>query len=446
MTETLDSGNISTKLERIAELARKHPERMFRSIHHCIDLEWLAEAARRGRKDGAVGVDGQTWTEYEAKLEDNLQSLLERFKSGAYHAPPVRRVHIPKGDGRTRPIGIPTLEDKILQRAVAMVLEAIYEQDFMDSSYGFRPGRGAHDALQALWNGSMAMGGGWVIDADIAGFFDTLDHGHLREFLDRRVTDGVLRTTIHKWMRAGVLEDGAVRYPEAGTPQGGVISPLLANIYLHEVLDVWFEREVRPRLHGRALLCRYADDFVLVFEREDDARRVLDVLPKRFGKYGLRLHPDKTRLVRFKRPPLWSGKGRGDRRSGQRPETFDFLGFTHHWDVSLKKRWYVRRETAKTRLTRALTRIREWCREHRHDPVAEQSQALAMKLRGHYGYYGITGNGAGVARFFHEVTYAWRKWLGRRSQKAHLTWARFQALLARYPLPLPRVVHSVFHR
>jgi RNA-directed DNA polymerase len=446
MTEPLNSGNISTRLERIAELAKKHPERSFRSVHHSIDLEWLEEAARRGRKDGAAGVDGQTWTEYEENLEDNLQALLDRFKSGTYHAPPVRRVHIPKGDGRTRPIGIPTLEDKILQRGVAMVLEAIYEQDFMDGSYGFRPGRGAHDALQALWNGLMAFGGGYVIDADIEGFFDNLDHGHLREFLDRRVTDGVLRTVIHKWLRAGVLEDGNIKYPEAGTPQGGVISPLLANIYLHEVLDVWFERDVRPRLSGRAMLIRYADDFVLVFEREGDARRVLDVMPKRFGKYGLRLHPEKTRLVRFKRPPRLRGKGREQRTSRERPETFDFLGFTHHWDVSRQKSWYVRRETAKTRLTRALTRIRQWCREHRHDSVADQSRALGKKLRGHYGYYGITGNGDAIGRFFHEVTNAWHKWLGRRSQRARLTWARFLALLARHPLPPPRVVHSIYTR
>jgi len=261
MSETLSSGDVCTKLQRIAEMAREHPERVFRSIHHVIDIAWLREAYRRTRKDGAAGVDGQTAAEYAANLEGNLQSLLDRFKSGSYRAPPVRRVHIPKGDGRkTRPIGIPTFEDKVLQRAVTMAVTAIYEQDFVDGSYGFRPSRSAHDALQALRSELMSLRGGWVLEVDVVSFFDTLDHGHLRRFLDRRVTDGVLRRVIHKWLHAGVLEQGQLSYPEAGSPQGGVISPLLANIYLHEVLDVWFEREVRPRLQGRGRLIRYADD------------------------------------------------------------------------------------------------------------------------------------------------------------------------------------------
>ena len=429
MTETLNSGDISTKLERIAELARKHPEWAFRSLHHVVDVEWLREAARRVRKDAAVGVDGQTWADYAANLEGNLQSLLDRFKAGTYYAPPVRRVHIPKGDGRTRPIGIPTLEDKILQRAVTMVLEAIYEQDFVSGSYGFRPGRSAHDALQALWNEQMAQGGGFVIDADISSFFDTLDHAHLRAFLDRRVTDGVLRKVIHKWLQAGVLENGAATHPESGTPQGGVISPLLANIYLHEVLDVWFERDVRPRLQGHAQLVRYADDFVLCFELEDDARRVMEVLPKRFGKYGLRLHPEKTRLVDFKRPAHRPGAGRKEGSDEPPPGNYSFLGFTHRWDVSRKKTWYVRRTTMKERFTRALVRIREWCRKHRHDPVADQQGALAQKLRGHYGYFGIIGNSQALSHFLWEVTRVWRKWLDRRSHRARMTWERFLRLL-----------------
>jgi RNA-directed DNA polymerase len=440
MTETLSLETISTKLERIAELARKHPERSFSSLHHVIDLAWLREATQRVRKDAAVGVDGQSFTDYEVNLEANLQGLLDRFKLGTYVAPPVRRVHIPKGDGRTRPIGIPTLEDKILQRAVAMVLEAIYEQDFKSGSYGFRPGRSAHDALQALWDGLMACGGGIIIDADISDFFGTLDHAQLRGFLDRRVTDGVLRKVIHKWLKAGVLEGGAVTYPESGTPQGGVISPLLANIYLHEVLDEWFERDVRPRLQGRAQLVRYADDFVLVFEQEEDARRVMAVLPKRFGKYGLKLHSEKTRLVAFKRPLQRPGQPRGGTGSEPRPETFDFLGFTHLWNVSRKNRWYVQRRTATKRLTRALDRIRQWCREHRHDDIADQHRALASKLRGHYGYYGITGNSQGLSRFAHEVQRIWRKWLDRRSQRANMRWEKFIRLLVRYPLPRPRVV------
>jgi len=296
MTGTPSPLDISTKLQRIAELARQGPQMVFTTLAHHIDVELLREACRRTRKEGAVGVDQQPATEYATRLDENLQSLLERFHSGKYRAPPVRRVHIPKGDGRTRPIGVPTFEDKILQRAVAMIMEAVYEQDFLGCSYGFRPGRSAHQALDALWNGLMDLRGGWVLEVDIQSFFDTLDHRCLRNMLDQRVRDGVLRRMIDKWLKAGVLEAEAVTYPVEGTPQGGVISPLLANVYLHEVLDEWFERIVKPRLKGPAFLIRYADDFVMVFAAEGDARRVFDVLPKRFGKYGLTLHPEKTRL------------------------------------------------------------------------------------------------------------------------------------------------------
>jgi RNA-directed DNA polymerase len=264
----------------------------------------MLEAFDRTRKDGAVGVDGQDGEAYAADLLGNLQSLLNRAKSGTYVAPPVRRVHIPKAGSttETRPLGIPTFEDKVLQRAVVMVLEAIYEQDFQDCSYGFRPGRSAHQALDSLWQQTMAMGGGWIVDVDIRKFFDTIDHGHLRDFLQRRVRDGVLLRLIGKWLNAGVLEDGCVTRPETGSPQGGVVSPILSNIVLHYVLDEWFEREVQPRLKGRSFLIRYADDFVMGFACEEDARRVMDVLPKRFEKYGLTIHPEKTRLVPFERP------------------------------------------------------------------------------------------------------------------------------------------------
>jgi group II intron reverse transcriptase/maturase len=303
MKETSSSESISTKLERIATLAKEGPQMAFTTLAHYIDLEWLAEAYRRTRKGGATGVDGQTAREYAENLEGNLQSLLDRAKSGTYRAPPVKRIHIPKADGaQTRPIGIPTFEDKVLQRAVAMVLEAVYEQDFLDCSYGFRPGRSAHQALEVLQNEAVRMGGGWILEVDIRKFFDTLEHSHLREILGRRVRDGVIMRLIGKWLKAGVMENGAVTHPGVGTPQGGVISPLLANVYLHEVLDAWFEREVGPRLKGRGLLLRYADDAVMLFSCEVDARRVMDVLPKRFGKYGLTLHPEKTRLVEFRRP------------------------------------------------------------------------------------------------------------------------------------------------
>ena len=409
MSESLNSGSISTRLARIAELARKHPERAFMSLHHAIDVEWLREAYRRTRKDAAVGVDGQSAEDYARDLEKNLESLLVRFRTGSYRAPPVRRVHIPKGDGRTRPIGVPTFEDKILQRAVAMLLEAIYEQDFHPGSYGFRPGRSAHDALEAVWQGVMSYGGASVVEVDIQRFFDTLDHGALRSFLDERVTDGVIRRAIDKWLKAGVLEDGAVTHPDEGTPQGGVISPILANVYLHEVLDRWFESEVRPRLRGRAFLVRYADDFVIAFTLEADARRVLNALPKRFERYGLTLHPDKTRLVDFTRPR------RGGNGDGDGPSSFELLGFNHHWGRSRKGSTTVQRTTMRSRFTRAIGRVRDWCRINRHLPIAEQCKALGHKLRGHFGYYGITGNLDALARFAYEVNRAWHKWFCRCS-------------------------------
>lgn len=447
MTELLEGkmagrsspATVLTGLQQIAKLARQAPEMVLTTLAHHIDVELLREAYRLTRKSGAVGVDGQTAAAYAENLEDNLQSLLDRFKSGSYKAPPVRRSHIPKGDGtKTRPIGIPTFEDKVLQRAVVMVLEAVYEQDFRDCSYGFRPGRSAHQALEVLWKGLMNMGGGWVLDLDIQRFFDTLDHGCLRRFLDQRVRDGILRRAIDKWLKAGVFEDGGVMYPDAGTPQGGVVSPLLANIYLHYVLDVWFEGVVKPRLRGRAFLVRYADDVVLVFALEEDARRVLRVLPKRLGKYGLSLHPEKTRLVLF-RPPC----RRLDRT--QRSGSFTFLGFTHHWYRSFRGPWVVKRRTAKDRFRRALKEISRWCHLNRHRSVPEQQKMLASKLRGHAQYYGITGNGNTLSRFFQEVLRVWRKWLNRRSQRARLNWERFNRLLKRYPLPSPVVVHSVYH-
>lgn len=431
-TQTLD--NVSTKLQRIAELARKAPKIAIRTLAHHIDVEFLRVAYQQTRKDGAVGVDEQTAADYAASLEVNLQSLLDRFKSGTYRAPPVRRVEIPKGDGTMRPLGIPTFEDKVLQRAVAMVLNAVYEQDFLECSYGFRPGRSAHQALDALWRATMDVGGGWVLEIDIRHFFDSVRHGHLRVILDQRVRDGVLRRTIDKWLNAGVQHDGAIRYPDGGTPQGGVISPLLANVYLHEVLDVWFEQEVRPRLDGSASLIRYADDATMVFARERDARRVLAVLAKRFAKYGLTLHPEKTRLIDFRRP---NGNGDG-------PGSFDVLGFTHFWGLSQKGNWVVQRKTSRSRFGRALQRITEWCRRGRHLPVREQHKTLVAKVRGHYNYFGITGNSRALGRFLHEVNRAWRKWLNRRSNRARMTWEHFKLLVSQYPLPLPRIVHSVY--
>lgn len=282
-----------------------------------------------------------------------------------------------------------------------------------------------------------------VVEVDIRKFFDTLDHAHLRELLKLRIRDGVLLQLIGKWLNAGVLEEGSLTFPETGSPQGGVISPLLANVYLHYVLDVWFEREVKPRLKGRAFLIRYADDFVMGFACEQDARRVLDALPKRFGRYGLTIHPDKTRLVAF-RPASWSNRqaSAGDRRPG----TFDLLGFTHYWSLSRKGAWVVKRRTATSRFRRAVMKIAQWLRVHRHDSVAEQHQALWQKLRGHFAYYGITGNGEALSRFRYVVARLWRKWLMRRKRRGFISWAHFQRLLQRYPLPAALVVHSVYRR
>jgi RNA-directed DNA polymerase len=438
MERTKSRMDISTRLSRIAELSRRHPKSAHTTLAHHIDVEFLKEAFRRTRKDGAVGVDGLTASAYAQNLEDNLGDLLDRFKSGRYRAPPVRRVHIPKGDGsKTRPIGIPAFEDKVLQRAVTMVLEAVYEPEFIEGSYGFRPGRGAHDALEAIWKGTMATDGGWVIEADIEAFFDRLDHGRLREFLDRRVRDGVVRRVIGKWLSAGVLENGQLSYPESGTPQGGVVSPMLANIYLHEVLDLWFEQEVRPRLRGRAQLVRYADDFVILLQLKDDAERVMNVLPKRLGKYGLTLHAGKTRIVRFEKP----------RRNDDQPPqsssgTFDFLGLTHHWGRSKRGYWVVQRRTARRRLARAIQGVALWCKRSRHLPMEIQHRALAAKLRGHYSYYGITGNTRALMKMWHATWKRWRYWLNHRGGRRRMTLDRYYGLLKRHPLPTPRIVHS----
>ena len=440
MARTSDLGSVSTRLHRIAELARQAPEMVIVTLAHHIDLTWMYEAYRQTRKDGATGTDEVTAAEYAEGLDENLRSLLERFKSGSYFAPPVRRVQIPKGDGRkTRPIGIPTFEDKVLQRAVLMVLEAVYEQDFHDFSYGFRPNRSAHKALDSLWHRLMEVGGGWVLEADISSFFDTLDHKILRSFLDQRVRDGVIRKMIDKWLKAGVLEDGQRRRTEDGTPQGGVISPLLANIYLHEVLDRWFVEQVLPRMRGPAHLIRYADDFVIIFADESDARRVMKVLAKRFGKYGLALHPEKTRLIDCRRPG-GSGKDGG----GGRPPTFDFLGFTHYWGRSRKGKPVVKRKTAQSRFSRSLVRVALWCKRHRHKSIADQQRYLSAVLRGHYSYYGLTGNGRALGAFRHQLVRIWHYWLRRRSQRRCLTWDRFARFLKRWPLPPPKVIHSIY--
>lgn len=434
MAGTSGPSTISTRQQRIATLAREMPDRALYTLAHHIDMDWLKEAWRQTRKDGATGIDGQTADEYVQDLEGNLARLLERTKSGLYRAPPVRRTYIPKADGKMRPLGIPTIEDKVLQRAFLMLLEPLYEEVFYPSSYGFRPGRSAHQALEQLRDHLRAVGGGWVLDVDIRAFFDSVDHAVLRELVQQRVRDGVVLRQIGKWLNAGVMEGGVHAHSDLGTPQGGVISPLLANIYLHYAVDEWFAVDVVPRLRGRAHLVRYADDFVMVFQHEEDAKRVMETLPKRLARFGLEVSPEKTRLVRFGRPT-------DDRPP---PDTFDFLGFTLFWGKSRKGSQVVRWKTAKKRVARTLRSFWEYCRDHRHAPIPEQHATLSRKLRGHYQYFGLTMNMRALGQVFDRVKAIWRYWLDRRSQRARMTWDRFEGLIQRMPLPKPEVVHSVY--
>jgi RNA-directed DNA polymerase len=434
--DTQRSERVLTKQRRIAELAREHPQMAFTSLNHYLDEQWLAEAVDRVRADSAPGVDGRTWADYQQGLGARLSDLLHRAKSGKYVAPPVKRVHIPKGDGKeTRPLGMPTIEDKVLQRAVKMVLEPIYEQDFKFFSFGFRPERSAHQALELIWRQVMTQKTGWILDVDIRKFFDTLVHKHLREILQHRVKDGVILRLIGKWLNAGIMEKDQLTYPAEGTPQGGVISPLLSNIYLHEVLDRWWEEMVQPVLRGKSFLVRYADDFVMGFELQSDAERVYRVIFQRFEKFGLSLHPEKTRLVPFGRP---------DETRSESPPTFDFLGFTHYWAKTRKGRWVVARKTSRKRFTRALKAIGQWCRNNRHEGLRTQVEKLGLKLNGHYGYYGITGNFRQLVKFRWAVIRRWRYWLNRRDRSRGMTWDRMHRLLEVWYIPPARVAHSAF--
>ena len=430
---TQSPESVSTKQTRIAKQARECPDLVFTTLHHHIDLEWMYQAWKLTRKDGATGVDGVNAADYEKDLEANLTDLLNRIKSGRYYAPPVRRHYIPKGDGRQRPLGIPTLEDKVAQRAIVMILEPIYEMDFLPCSYGFRPGRSAHAALSDLRAG-LTGGLQWVIDADVESYFDTIDHKHLRAFLDLRINDGVIRRMVHKWLKARVMDKGVLQHPESGAPQGGVISPLLSNIFLHHVLDMWIKEAVQPRV-GACRLVRYADDFVIAFKDRPDGERVLAVLEKRLAKYGLRLHPTKTHYVDF-RP------GNGDGHNTQ--DKFDFLGFTHLWGKSRRGRWVVRQFTIRKRLARAIKTVEEWCKRCRHMPLENQQQHLARVIQGHCNYYGLTGNGKQLVRFRNAVIKAWRHWLGRRHRAGGITWEWFKDLLTRFPLPQAKVVRSIY--
>jgi RNA-directed DNA polymerase len=437
MPDALTLETLSPGLLKVVERAKTEPEGRFHSLAHLLDVPALMRAYRRMRKDAAVGVDGVTKEQYGQDLEGNLRGLHERLVSKRYRHQPIRRVHIPKDNGKTRPIGISAFEDKLVQDAVREVLEAVYEQDFLDCSHGFRPGRRAHDAIRALDRVVHQGRVSWILEADIVSFFDSLDRNKLKELLQIRVADGSLLRLIGKCLHVGVLDGEAYAEPETGTAQGSVLSPMLGNVYLHYALDLWFEREVKPRLRGEAHLVRYADDFVMTFERQDDAERVMDVLGKRMGRFGLTLHPDKTRLLPFRRPPAGQTGGKG-------PATFDFLGFTLHWRRARSGRWGMMCKTRSARLRRSVQAIADWCRRHRHLPVKEQHTALRRRIQGHFNYFGISGNFRSLLLLVEEAKRAWYKWLRRRSQQAHLNWEQFGAMLKRLPLPRPRITVRIW--
>ena len=430
------SPTVTPKLQRIAAQAAHDPDWVFTTLAHLIDEDFLREAYRHTRKSSAPGIDGVTAQTYAEHLDENLRDLQERLRSGRYQAAPVERVWIEKADGGQRPIGKPAFEDKIVQRAVAMLLEAVYEQDFYDGSYGFRPGRSPHEALHELRQRCMTEGIGWIVDADVSGSFDSIDRTRLREVLRKRINDGSILRLIGKWLRAGVMEQGALTHPETGVVQGGVISPVLANVFLHHVLDAWFEGEVRPRMQGRCFLLRFADDFVIGCELEADARKIMTVLPKRFARFGLTIHPTKTALIAFRKPEAHQGSESGN-------GTFTFLGLTHYWTKSRQGFWVIKRRTARKRLRRTKKSLWRWCRNNRHAPLQYQYQMLCAKLRGHYQYYGIRGNFRLLEEVRRSAERAWRYWLSRRSSTSAMGWKKFWKLMQTSILPIPRIVHNI---
>jgi group II intron reverse transcriptase/maturase len=426
-----------TDIDRIAELAREDPKRQFFSIAHLITVEKMFEAFRGLRKDASAGIDGVTYEKYETNAEENIRQLHRRLVEGKYRVQPLRRVYIPKEDGKQRPISIPALEDKLVQKVAVELLNAIYEQDFLECSYGFRPKRGQHQALDEVGRVICTRPIEWVLEIDIRSYFDSIVRSALVGMIEKRVIDGSVLRLIGKWIKVGVIEDGRLLVSETGTGQGQPISPLLANIFLHYVLDEWFENEVKPRLRGEAYEIRYADDAILCFQHKEDAEKVLEVLPKRFGKYGLTLHPEKTRLIEFGR---YADKNA--RKRGKKPATFNFLGFVHICARSRQGKFAVHVKTIAKRLGRGLKAVWEWCQQHRHDPVSEQQKTLNAKLRGHYQYYGRPTNYRSLWQFYRRIRCIWREWLSRRTRGRPLTWDRFAEILCQYPLLRPRITHS----
>ena len=436
MGDTPGSQTISTKLQRIAKQAACYPGMVFDNLYHMIDVEFLREAYRLTRKDAAPGVDKVTAKEYAKDLEADLGDLHERLRLNLYVAPPGERVWIDKEGGKKRPIAKACFEDKLVQRAVVMIMQAIFDHDFYPFSHGFRKGHSQHQALRELRENCRKMGIKWILDADVSGYFDSIDKRLLREFITRRIKDGGILRLIGKWLNAGVVEAGVLTHPEAGTPQGSVVSPMFSNVFLHYVLDVWFVEAVHPRMKGRCFLIRFADDFIIGFELEEDARRVMEVLAKRFSRFNLTIHPEKTVLVEFKPPDQkQSETGKG---------TFDFLGFTHYWARSRQGYWVIKRRTIGKRLRRFMKAMWQWCRDNRHEYLSEQYKTLCAKLRGYYQYYGIRGNYKLLEVVYEYTERSWRYWLSRRSQKSHISWQKFMATLGeKMPLPKPRIVHNI---
>jgi len=421
---------MSPGLVRVAEAAQRNRGRMWSLAHH-IDIGALRRAYNRLRSKSAVGGDGVNKQEYGKNLEENLLDLHGRLKSMKYRHQPIRRVYIDKEGGKKRPIGISCIEDKIVQDSLRELLETIYEQDFLPCSHGFRPGRSAHDAIRALDDAVYHRGAKWVLEADIVSFFDRIDRKKLMELLQRRCDDKSLLRLIGKCLHVGILEDGGLVTPETGTTQGSTLSPLLANVYLHHVLDLWFEEEVKGSLIGSATLIRYCDDFVIAFNREEEARQVHERLISRMAEFGLELHPEKTRLIDFRRPSPKSGGGKGS-------DTFDFVGFTILWSKSRKGNWYMTTHTRVSRLRKTKEVIHEWCKSQRHRPIREQHEALVRRLRGHFNYFDVRGNSRRLHLLIRDVERSWYKWLNRRSQRSTMSWKRFKDLLKDYPLPVPQ--------
>ena len=437
MTDTQKSSTMSPELARIAELAKEDKQRKFFSIAHLLTWQSLLSAFLSLRTEASAGVDGVTYKDYDANAEESLWTLHGKLKSGKYRAQPLKRIYIPKEDGRQRPISIPSLEDKIVQRATVKLLNAIYEQDFLECSYGFRPGRSAQDALDEVGKDMCRRPIAFVLEADICSYFDNIVRSQLMEMIEKRVTDGSILRLIRKWIDVGVIDEGRLLLAEKGTGQGQVISPLLANIYLHYVLDEWFRDVVKPRLKGEAYEIRFADDFILCFQYREDAEKVLEVLHKRLAKYGLELHPDKTRLIEFGPQALMKSE-----QGGKKPATFDFLGFTHICANSRRGYFTMHVRTMRKRLKRSLKAMAAWCRQHRHDPVEQQCQALNRKLRGHYQYYGRPTNYRSLCEYYRNVRRIWKTWLNRRTRGTTLNWDRYEQLLRRHPLLQPRITRA----